>query len=211
MHAQTFLEVLNSYSVSVMRLLSFIKQIPEFNQLHVDDRVTLIKYNLMTVLGVNSALSYNIETKQLVETDSDLPSNVQYFRVLHGYNICMQTSKIFDSFLHIAKYDRKIIELTVIILILTKGFSIISDHDEQILYDIMSTYRAQNYYTELLWKYMETMHGYKKAVGLFSEIILRVISWQVIYEQMRNNILRTLSPEDVGELVPIMKSTLRIS
>ncbi|CAF4155987.1 unnamed protein product, partial [Rotaria magnacalcarata] len=55
MHAQTFLDVLNSHSVSVMRLLSFFKQIPEFNQLNVDDKVTLIKYNLLTVLGINSA------------------------------------------------------------------------------------------------------------------------------------------------------------
>ncbi|CAF1949100.1 unnamed protein product [Rotaria magnacalcarata] len=211
MHAQTFLDVLNSHSVSVMRLLSFFKQIPEFNQLNVDDKVTLIKYNLLTVLGINSALSYNIETQQLIESDSDLPSNVQYFRVLHGYNISMQTTKIFGAFLNIAKRDRKIIELTVIILILTKGFSVISDHDEPLLNDIMSAHRVQNDYTELLWKYMETTHGYKQAVDLFSELIRHVISWQVVYEQMRNNILRTLSPEDIGELVPIMKSTLRIS
>ncbi|CAF3782691.1 unnamed protein product [Rotaria socialis] len=211
MHAQTFLDVLNSHSVSVMRLLSFFKQIPEFNQLNVDDKVTLIKYNLLTVLGINSALSYNIETKQLIESESDLPSNVQYFRVLHGYNISMQTTKIFGAFLNIAKQDRKIIELTVIILILTKGFSVISDHDEPLLNDIMSAHHVQNDYTELLWKYMETTHGYKKTVDLFSELIRHVISWQVVYEQMRNNILRTLSPEDIGELVPIMKSTLRIS
>ncbi|CAF4830595.1 unnamed protein product [Rotaria sp. Silwood1] len=211
MHARTFLQVLNSHSVSVMRLLSFLKQIPEFNQLNVDDKVTLIKYNLITVLGISCALSYNIETNQIIETDSDVPSNMQFFQVLHGYNICMQSKKIFASFLHIAKYDRKIIELTVIILILTKGFSVISDHDEQILNDKMSICRAQNYYTELLWKYMETMHGYKKAIHLFSELIVQVISWQTIHEEMRNNILRTLSPEDISELVPIMKSILRIS
>ncbi|CAF3828417.1 unnamed protein product [Rotaria sp. Silwood1] len=211
MHARTFLQVLNSHSVSVMRFLSFLKQIPEFNQLNVDDKVTLIKYNLITVLGISCALSYNIETNQIIETDSDVPSNMQFFQVLHGYNICMQSKKIFASFLHIAKYDRKIIELTVIILILTKGFSVISDHDEQILNDKMSICRAQNYYTELLWKYMETMHGYKKAIHLFSELIVQVISWQTIHEEMRNNILRTLSPEDISELVPIMKSILRIS
>ncbi|CAF4831629.1 unnamed protein product [Rotaria sp. Silwood1] len=211
MHARTFLQVLNSHSVSVMRLLSFLKQIPEFNQLNVDDKVTLIKYNLITVLGISCALSYNIETNQIIETDSDVPSNMQFFQVLHGYNICMQSKKIFASFLHIAKYDRKIIELTVIILILTKGFSVISDHDEQIFNDKMSICRAQNYYTELLWKYMETMHGYKKAIDLFSELIVHVISWQTIHEEMRNNILRTLSPEDISELVPIMKSILRIS
>jgi hypothetical protein len=211
MHTGTFLQVLNSHSVSIMRLLSFFKQIPEFNQLNIDDKVTLIKYNLITVLGINCALSYNIETDQIIEADSDLPWNTQFFQVLHGYHICMQTKKIFASFLYIAKYDRKILEVILIIFILTKNFSINGDHDEPTLNDQMSIYRAQNYYTELLWKYMEITHGYKKAIALFSELIVRVISWQTIQEQMRNNILRTLSPVDINELVPIMKSILRIS
>ncbi|CAF4215443.1 unnamed protein product, partial [Rotaria sordida] len=47
MHTRTFLQVLDSHSIPVMRLLSFFKQIPEFSQLNVDDKVTLIKYNLL--------------------------------------------------------------------------------------------------------------------------------------------------------------------
>ncbi|CAF4887240.1 unnamed protein product [Rotaria sp. Silwood1] len=210
-HANTFLQVLNSQSVAVMRLLSFFKQIPEFIQLNVDDKVTLVKYNLTTILGINCALSYNTETGQIIESTSDVPVNMQFFPVLHGYKMCMQSGKIFRSFLHIAKYDRKIIELILIILILTKSFSIINHSDEQIFNDEMSIYRAQNYYTELLWKYMETTHGYKKAIDLFSQLIGHAISWQIIHEEMRNDIMRTLSPEDINELLPIVKSLLRIS
>ncbi|CAF3286735.1 unnamed protein product [Rotaria sp. Silwood2] len=194
-----------------MRLLSFFKQIPEFIQLNADDKVTLVKYNLTTILGINCALSYNTETGQIIESTSDVPVNMQFFPVLHGYKMCMQSGKIFRSFLHIAKYDRKIIELTLIILILTKGFSIINHLDEQIFNDEMSVYRAQNFYIELLWKYMETTHGYKKAIDLFSQLIGNAISWQIIHEEMRNDIMRTLSPEDINELLPIVKSLLRIS
>ncbi|CAF3707471.1 unnamed protein product [Rotaria sp. Silwood1] len=211
MHTRTFLQVLNSHSISVMQLLSIFKQIPEFIQLNLDDKVTLIKYNLIPVFGINCALAYNTEANQIIENDSDVPVNTQFFQILHGYNLFMQAKKIFVSFIHIAKYDRKIIELTVIILILTKGFSITNDYDEPILNDKMSVYRAQNYYTELLWKYMEAMHGYEKAIKLFSEVIVHVISWQTIYDEMRNNIVRILSPEDISELAPIMKSILRIS
>jgi len=210
METQTFLEVLNSHSVQVMRLLSFFKQIPEFNQLNVDDKVILIKYNLLTILGINCVLSYKTETSQIIESDSDFPSNLQYYRVLHGYNICMKSRKVFTSFLHIAKYDRKIIELTLIILILTKGFYITNYHDEQILNLNGSVDRAQIYYTELLWKYIQTIHGYNKAIQLFSQLIFHAISWQILHDQMRNNILNTLSPEDINQLLPIMKSILRI-
>jgi hypothetical protein len=211
MHATTFLQVLNSHSIQVMRLLSFVKQIPEFNQLNIDEKVTLIKYNLDTILGINGVLSFNTETHQILESDSDVPSNLQFFPILHGYNICTQSRKIFLSFLNIAKYDRKIIELTLIILILTKGFSITNDHDQELLNNNISVYSAQNSYTELLWKYMHTIHGYDKAVHLFNQLILHIISWQTIHEQMRNNILKTLSPEDINQLLPIMKSVLRIS
>ena len=208
--ASTFLQVLNSQSVSVMRFLSFLKQIPEFHQLNVDDKVTLIKYNLSTVLGINSALSYNAETRQIIEADSDVPLNLQFFPILHGYKVCLQAGKIFHSFSRLATDDRKIIELAVIILILTKGFAITDDQNERILNEPMSVYNAQNYYTELLWKYLQSMYGYETAVSLCSELIFRVISWQLLHQQMRNDILRVLSPDDLNELVPIMKSILRI-
>ncbi|CAF4065552.1 unnamed protein product [Adineta steineri] len=211
MHTKTFIEVLNSQSVPVMRLLSYFKQIPEFDQLNVDDKVTLIKHNLITILGINTALSYKTDTCEIIENDSDAPSNTQYYSVLHGYQICKQLHKIFHSFLEIAQCDRKIIELILIILILTKGFSITNyQDDEQILNDNMSVYRAHNYYTELLWKYLETNHGYKKTIDLFSQLIPHVISWQKLHDDMRNNILKTLSPDDTKQLLPIMKSILRI-
>ncbi len=206
----TFLEILNSYSVSVLRLLSFFKQLPEFNQLNVDDKVTLIKYNLMTVLGINSALSYNRKTNQIIETDSDMPWSTQLYQLVYGYNICIRLHKIFESFLHIVNYDKKIIQLSLIILILTKGFSTTDSH-EPILNDTMAVYRTQNYYIELLWKYMEATHGSEVAVRLFSELIINATSWQTMQGDMRNNILRTLSPKDIDELLPIMKSVLHLS
>ncbi|CAF1323504.1 unnamed protein product [Adineta ricciae] len=208
---KTFIQVLNSHSVHVMRLLSFFKQIPEFNQLDVNDRVTLIKYNLNTLLGINCALWYKKETHELIEDDADVPSNMQFYQILHGYKTCLESRKIFLSLLHLASYDRKIIQLILIILLLTKGFSITNPSDEQIFNDGTSVDQLHNYYTELLWKYMETMHGYAKAVNLFSELLAHITSWQIIHEEMRNNILRTLSPDDTNELLPIMKSILRVS
>lgn len=194
-----------------MRLLAFFKQLPEFNQLNINDKVTLVKYNLNTILGINCTLSYNTETNEIIEYDSDVAVNMQFFPVLHGYNICLRAGKIFYSLIQIAKYDRKIIEMTLIILLLTKGLSITDDHDEQILIDESSVYRTQNYYLELLWKYIEIKYGYEKAISLFGELIVHVMSWQKIHEEMRKNILRTLSPEDITKLVPIMQTILRIS
>jgi hypothetical protein len=206
----TFLQILNSYSVSVLRLLSFFKQIPEFNQLNVDDKVTLIKYNLIIVHAINTALSYNAKTNQIIETDSDMPWNTQPFRLVFGYNTYNQLQKNFRSFLDIANYDQKIIQLSLIALILTKGLSIVDSY-EPTLNDTMAVYRAQNYYIELLWKYMEATHGSEVAVRLFTALIVNATSWQTMQDDLRNNIVRTLSPKDIDELLPIMKSVWRVS
>ncbi|CAF0927714.1 unnamed protein product [Adineta steineri] len=205
------LDVLNSHSVPVMRLLSFFKQIPEFDQLNIDDKVTLIKYNIPTVLSINRALSYNPDTHEFIESSSDVQDNIEFYSVLNGHNTFQQSKKVFLSFLQLVKYDRKIIELALVVLMFTKGISTTNPQDEKILNDTMSVYRAHNYYTELLWKYMETVYGYEKAVSLFSELINHIISLQTVQEEIQKNILRVLSPDNTDELLPIIKSVLCIS
>ncbi|CAF4192627.1 unnamed protein product, partial [Rotaria magnacalcarata] len=53
--------------------------------------------------------------------------------------------------------------MALIILILNKDFSANSDSNEPNLNDDMAVYSAQSFYTELLWKYMETSHGFEKS------------------------------------------------
>ncbi|CAF3501317.1 unnamed protein product [Adineta steineri] len=210
-HATTFLQHINSRSVPAMRLLSFFRQIPEFNELNVDDKVTLIKYNLMPLVILNNTLSYNAETKQVVETDSDVPWDPSSIQTVHGTAIFLRVQKVFNSFLGIAKYDQRIIQLVLIVLILTKGFSTDADANEPILNDGMAVYRAQSYYTELLWRYMETTHGLENAVQIFKALVAHFISWQTVERDLRISCRKLLASTDTNELLPIMRSLLHIS
>ncbi|CAF1399238.1 unnamed protein product [Rotaria magnacalcarata] len=74
----------------------------------------------------------------------------------------------------------------------------------------MAVYRAQNYYTELLWKYLETIHGYGKAVHIFNELVAHFTSWQMLQYYLHSNLRNVLSPTEMNELLPIMKSLLHI-
>ena len=209
MHATTFLETLNSESAAVMRLLAFFRQIPTFQELNVDDKVSLIKYNLMATVVVNCALAYNTETNQILETESDSPWNMQFFQILHGYHLARQVQKIFASFLQIAIQDPHIIRLTLVQMIFIKRW--VFDTLQPHLSDDAAIHRAQNYYTELLWKYMESKYGSQEAARIYSQLVISILSYQTVEEELRNNIKRVLSPEDVGGLVPIMKSVLHIN
>ncbi|CAF0770548.1 unnamed protein product [Rotaria sp. Silwood1] len=211
MHAMTFLQKLNSHSVPLIRLLTFFKQIPEFNQLDVDDKVTLIKFNLLPLLCINCTLSYKSETDQIVETDSDVPWDSSVIQEVYGYDGYLQMRKIFESFVHIAQYDERIIQLALITLILTKGFSTGDGELEPILNDGMAVYRAQNYYTELLWKYLETVHGSEKTIHVWRKVITHFITWQTLHKKLRDNVERNLLSSDKNELLPLMKSLFHIS
>ncbi|CAF2486276.1 unnamed protein product [Rotaria sp. Silwood2] len=210
-YATTLLQHINSRSVPIMRLLTFFKQIPEFNELNVDDKVTLIKYNLLPLIMLDGTLSYKADTGEIVETDSDVPWNSSMLEKIHGNEIYMQIQKIFNSFVRIANYDQRIIQLALIIFILTKGCSADSVIDEPILNDSMAVYRAQSYYTDLLWRYMETIHGIEKSTYIFIDLIVHFISWQTLEKQLRLNLRKVLSPNDTNELLPIMRSLLHIT
>jgi hypothetical protein len=210
MHAMTFSQKLNSHTVPLIRLLAFFKQIPEFDQLNVEDKVTLIKFNLLPLLCISCTLSYKIETDQIVEVDSDVPWDSSVIQEVYGYEGYLQMRKIFESFVYIAKYDQKIIQLALITLILTKGFSTGIAEYEPILNDGMAVYRAQNFYTELLWKYIETVHGAEKAVHIWGKLVTHFITWQTLHKKLRDNVQRNLISTDMNELLPLMKTVFHL-
>jgi hypothetical protein len=209
-HGHTLLQHINARSVIVMRLLSFFKQIPEFNELNVADRVTLVKYNLMPLVILNRALCYNEETGECLESDSDAPCHPGLMISIHGREVYLRAKKIFDSFVRIAQYDQRIVQLALIVLILTKGFSTSASSSEPTLNDELAVYRAQNYYSELLWKYLEAMHGRTKAIQIFNELVAQFISWQSLQEQLQLHLQTRLGPTEINDLLPIMRSLLHI-
>lgn len=164
----------------------------------------------MPLVILNCTLAYRKETNSIVEDDDDAPWDPSIIRKLHGEEAFQSVKKIFDSFVCLAQYDQRIIQLALIILILTKGFSNNDDGKEPILNDGIAVYRAQNYYTELLWKYLETTHGHGKAAQIFRQLIAHFISWQTLRGHFQHNLMNALSPAEMNELLPIMKSLLHV-
>ncbi|CAF1128226.1 unnamed protein product, partial [Didymodactylos carnosus] len=146
----SFYQLLNIKSVILIRLMSYFKQIPEFQALNVDDKVTLIKYNLIPLLPLNLILSYNPDTETFIETDTDYPIDSRICLKFHGTEMYIETKQILDSLWNIASYDHTIIKLALIILIFSKGFSPLSYLPEPYLKDALQVYHAQNFYVELL-------------------------------------------------------------
>jgi hypothetical protein len=189
-----------------MRLLTFFKQIPEFNQLNVEDKMILIKYNLMPIMIFNLALVFKIDTKQFREADTDVPLDGSTFEAIIGTEIYPYVTKVMVPLVNIVQYDPTIIKLFLVVLILTKSVADGDGAPEPILNDNMAVYRAQSYYTELLWKYMEAVNGFEKAFGIFITLVSRLLRWQILRKIARCKVEQTLTQTHEDELVPLMKS-----
>ena len=193
-----------------MRLLTFFKQIPEFNELNVDDKIMLIKYNLMPLFTLNNTLSFNTKTGQVKEAESDFPWHVNMIEKVHGTEVYEQGKKIFRSFLRVAQYDERIVHLALLVLLFSANFPIDSDAKRPTLNDAMAVYRAQNYYIELLWKYMETVHGSEKSTYILNELVSDFKYWQTLEKGLRFTLQIFLTTVDRNELLPIVKSLLDV-
>ena len=194
-----------------MRLINFFKRIPEFDQLTVEDKMVLIRHNLMPLITVNTKLSFDSETRQPIANNDNLPWNSALCQQVFGHELVTEMKNTLESFVILTQCDQKIVQLVLIVLILTKGFSTEPETPDTILVDGPAVYRAQCYYSELLWKYMESVHGLDVATHIFHKMISRCIAWQTLDSKIRRDIRQKLSPADEDELSPLMKSLLNIS
>ena len=204
------LQHINRSSVTVLRLLSFFKQIPEFNQLSVDDRVTLVKYNLVPIMLINTSLFYEVGNDEMIESESDAPWSTAIVKEIHGQKVYTRVMEILDSFVRVARSDRRIIQFILIILVLTPGFLTNEGTSEPMLSDAAAVHRAQTYHTELLWRYLEATQGRLTAIKIFNELITHFITWQSLANQLQQVLYRILSPIELNDLLPLMKSLLHI-
>ncbi|CAF4169046.1 unnamed protein product [Rotaria sordida] len=186
-------------------------QIPDFVQLNIDDKMTLIKYNLIPIFILNASLCYKLDAEQFIEADSDAPCDAKDIQKYHGIDLSLKLKKIVSALCKIGQFDERIIQLSLVILLYTKGFSTMKSENEPILNDGMTVFRVQSYYAELLWKYLEMNHGSNKALRIFNTLVSHFVAIQNLNRALYNNLQDTLSPLDIEHMLPIMKTLLLFS
>ncbi len=165
----------------------------------------------MPIMIFNLALAFRIDTKQFREADGDVPLDGSTFEAIIATEIYPYVTKLFKPLVKLALYDPTIIRLLLVVLILSKSVADGDGAPEPILNDNMAVYRAQSYYTELLWKYMEAVHGFRRAFRIFSALITQFLTWQILRKRSRYHVEQFLSTTNEDELVPLMKSLFHAS
>jgi hypothetical protein len=197
----TLEKFLNASAKMYMSLIYYFKLIPEFNNLSVESKLSLIKSNLNQICRIHSTLIMKIVTPDL---DKDSPVFLHIFPKELYFEI-RSTSAALIPFVH----DPLLIKLFLTVLMLSTHMNIqyeknqIEINNENFTRNI---FNVQNIYIELLWRYIRSRYSnYRQSVLLLTSFISRTLYSQLVQEKM-NKFVRTILPSESQSLEPIIKS-----
>lgn len=161
---------------------------------------------------MRSSLNYNPITDSYHERGTDDcvfagTDLIQCFS-LHQYE---QSTRCINRLLDASQNDRLITQLLLIIMVFSKGSSPSTYIDESgpIAEDILSTFRTQNIFVDLLWKYCENKFGFTKTIQIWLKLIISSIDAHLQAHNTRSNYVKNDLTAD--QLVPLMKSVMLIA
>lgn len=202
---------------AAIKLINFLRLLRDFESLAEDDRVSLVKYNLVLLLVLRDVLLF--DRKNQLHYDDDIHDAMPCVRekfahccrslyiLFYGYE---ETQFYMSSMCRIVDSldnDRLVIQLLMIILIFQKGASI-NDEDAWALLHADRVLQLHLQYVDLLFRYLIDRYSFDVAVVKMVrlvEIILQIQTSARRYQEL----VRT---RDDGNLInPLMKSIMGIT
>ncbi|CAF3400566.1 unnamed protein product [Rotaria sp. Silwood1] len=174
----------------------YLKLIPEFNNLTMDDRVRLVKNHPGTIIHINEPLMHPGPSNNLVGTWINI----------FGLDITkrlFRRNRIIEQFI----FDPIILKVVLIIFVLSSGNSRNIDHPDMdsICDSPLSILIGQNIYVELLWKYLlSRLPDEKHAVIFFNRLVMFILFAQKIHLEV-DDYIQNLKHE-IEQMEPMMQS-----
>ena len=191
------------------RLITFWKLNPEFISLNEHDKLILIKYHTFPLIFIRSALLYDPVTDSYHDqgTDDCVFDNKDLIRCmsLHQYQ---QTTRCICQVQIAAQNDSIIVQLLLLINLFSKGSSICTfcNEAEPIAHNIVSILHRQNFFVDLLWKYLEDKYGSTKTIDIWLKLVLVTNESYLQAYNTRSNYIENDPVAD--QLVPLMQSVI---
>ncbi|CAF1250047.1 unnamed protein product [Adineta steineri] len=189
--------------MSTLRMITFLKLTPQFNCLHEDDRLALVKHNLLAVLYLHACICTDLDTEIFHE-----PNTIHDF-CYHMYELRRFSDEVYTLAMELIKdvknqisSDHLVIKLIILIMIFSKG----SDFDEPIWLEPQKIFLAQNIFINLLWKYLDIRYGYDKTASIYSHLIFACMKAQNIGRKTKEAVTKQTVNSD--DLAPLMQSVI---
>ena len=194
-----------------LRYINFFRKINEFQELSIDDRFILIKFNLYPVFPIAKCYKFR-ETDDCCSKHSceENRKHIHFFSLFGDFGFIRETFiKLIHLLVDVTRQDPILLSLLLVILILSPGLSI--NEDEPPLNDPLAANRVQSYYTTLLWGYLVNETGEIEACRRFTRLLTTILRLQ-----SASKVLRTFfrdqfrASNTVDKITPLMQSVLHV-
>lgn len=177
-----------------------------------NDRVTLIKYNTYALIFIRAALNYNRNNDTYHEKGSeDCVFEGKDMIKAFSYQQYVNSTRCVCRLLDASKSDTLIIRIWILIFLFSKGAFMCRfiESAEPIARDILSIFRAQNRFIELLWKYCNDRYGLSQSINIWINLVTGTMeahlqSFNTMHGFIKND-------QVVDNLVPLIKSITLIT
>ncbi|CAF3344413.1 unnamed protein product [Rotaria sp. Silwood1] len=196
-----------TYLASI-RLITFMKKIPEFDLFNPEDRVTLVKHNLLAVVFMHVVLLYNPLADSYHEHDTEDPifQGKDWIEIL-GEEFYHEVTDVATKLIEIFQYDRVIVKIFLLLILFTKGFCGYDIAHEPSLKNYLIVFNTQNLYLESLYKYCLHHYGIRKTITLFSRSLNQILAIQRLAVHLKDFVHNHIN---ASQLSPLMQSVLQL-
>jgi len=196
--------------LSSLRLITYFRKTPEFEIFDSEDRVTLVKHNLLAVVFMHIVLIYDpiADTYHEHNTQDPIFQGKDWIKIL-GEDFYHDLTRTAKELIHILEYDRVIAKILSLIILYIKGFCGYDIVHEPTLNNPSIVSNTQNIYVEILYKYCLHQYGLTRTINLFSRLINQLLAVQRLAIHLKDFVHSVIV--DVSRLSPLMQSVLQFS
>ena len=215
----TFMNTLDVQNYAAMKLINFLRNIPEFVELDEGDRLILVKYNLTLLFVPRFSLAFDAERELAYDEDHlkqpftpEEEAFAQHRKslcvVCYGYDFNRSFMSILRTLTELVDGDPIIAQLLMLTMIFLKGLS--GNYDQEpSLKDARRVFHAQSRYTDLLFRYLlDQSPSFDRAVMKMMHLIEVLIKIQRILHEFRQKLTTKI---DSNYINPLMKSLLNMN
>ena len=192
-----------------LQLIAFLRQIKEFEALGEDDRLTLIKYNLIPIGALHKCFVFNREAGAVWDLPNvDTKMYRQFTTMFDEDNSFSEAATdLCFSIIKTIEEDFTLLRLLVITLLFSKGLSMVENEPQ--LIDPLAAHRAESYYTRLIWNYLLDKQGEQKTIRQFTQLLRLIFRIQSTSKYLRDYLCMLFNvPSKADFLTPLMKAIL---
>ncbi|CAF1145137.1 unnamed protein product [Rotaria sordida] len=192
--SSSLLQFMNNESIMHESLIYFFKSIPEFKQLDINDQIILIKSNFNNIIHLHYMIMRNFQDR------SDIGKHMsKWINEVFHYEMT-RTHRYFYRFMNYPL----LLKLTLIVFIFSVNLSASWNMNQFYEYkNKRILLEFQNFYTTILWRYLNYLFVEKEAVKAMEIIVMQILRYQLLMVTMTNSVRQS---SDCDQFHSLMKS-----